>query len=73
MIVLEEWKDLVWPTRLVVLENGRLAVQWLSEIGQEWHTEPMGHTAAEFPLFAPTKTPRPPAPTSSRRKRSPRG
>ena len=73
MIVLEEWDDILWPTRLVVRENGAIEVMWRALYNGEWKRDPRGQSVSGFPLFAPTKTPQRPASTSPRRKRSPRG
>lgn len=71
MIVLETWLAGmfgVYEHRLVITRNGDLRVHY-RDLGR-W-------TACEqedcLPLFAPTKTPRRPASTSARRRRSPRG
>lgn len=65
MLVLEKWR----MHRLVVDDDGELRSEWRVN-RTDWMTCNM---EAHLPLFAPTKTPRRPASTSPRRRRSPRG
>jgi hypothetical protein len=65
MIVLERWKHDLWPHRLVVLNDGSLRAEWKMFSTGEW--VPFKTPAYWFPLFSPTRTPRPKV-SRSRRK-----